>query len=758
MKKKTFQKFIAVSISLLILLGGVGWACGWFYDEDEANYSLFAPEVIHNTDYQPFFRSFHTLYEGEGKWDNVGDFNLVNIQEWKEFFQSKVDTADLNFLLYKAQIKSIDSLIFFLKRKDYSLGNSLKKNTILNYPDKSVALEFLYYIGFALRCEPYAAYVEDMWGEKKNDNPRGNVVDINKLIDRGTKAYVSAKSDFICQRYLFQLVRLHFYGGYYDECVRFYSEKEKEFTLDNSIKYRSMGYAAGALYRTKQYAKANYLYSKIYDHSSIQKISAYLCFHPVEESDWQACLSMAQTQREKNVLWHLLGIYADPLRAMTEIYKTEPASDLLDLLLVRAVNIAEEKFVPLRYYEGGSMNDSTLSFDSKKVDPKLFDFVCNVADKGNTHKPAVWNLAAGYFYLAAGNCKKADKYLEKALKVAEGDKLIAKQASVLQIVNKIERSEKLDKKFENKILSDLQWLRGDSEPGLRNANAYEWALKRLAEKYDRSGNYLRAECLDYNRHPHFYSDTLKAAQMMAFMDSPNKTEFEKYILTIHPYKKVDIIDFQAVQLAYQDRFKEALAKYQLIGSGGGALLGDPFVIHINDCHDCDHADSSHTVYTKASFLERMLGLQKEAAGNTPAAAKALFLLANGYYNMTYFGNARAMYETAIPIYSGYNPFDYYDFAQKQVQKEEELYNCTVAEKYYRRAMDLSNNKEFKAKCCFMASKCEQNRFFMGKKEDDKRDFQAGVYFRRLKSEYSKTNYYQEIIRECGYFRTFLGMN
>ncbi len=73
-------------------------------------------------------------------------------------------------------------------------------------------------------------------------------------------------------------------------------------------------------------------------------------------------------------------------------------------------------------------------------------------------------------------------------------------------------------------------------------------------------------------------------------------------------------------------------------------------------------------------------------------------------------------------------------------------------------MELSNDKNFKAQCCFMAAKCEQNKYFLKKDRKKGVDFVAGKYFKQLKDSYNNTDYYNEIIKECGYFRTYLAKN
>ncbi len=81
-------------------------------------------------------------------------------------------------------------------------------------------------------------------------------------------------------------------------------------------------------------------------------------------------------------------------------------------------------------------------------------------------------------------------------------------------------------------------------------------------------------------------------------------------------------------------------------------------------------------------------------------------------------------------------------------------NMDLAEKYYLQAASLSADKDFKARALFMAAKAEQNRYFNTRKFAT--DPQPQKHFAMLKASYSDTQYYQEIIRECGIFRSYLG--
>jgi len=83
-------------------------------------------------------------------------------------------------------------------------------------------------------------------------------------------------------------------------------------------------------------------------------------------------------------------------------------------------------------------------------------------------------------------------------------------------------------------------------------------------------------------------------------------------------------------------------------------------------------------------------------------------------------------------------------------------------------MELSDDKELKAKCCFMAAKCEQNEFYndLGAKliKIDNDNFWKSYAQEKLKyrtnfeilyNVYSDTEFYEEAIKECMYFNNFV---
>jgi hypothetical protein len=175
------------------------------------------------------------------------------------------------------------------------------------------------------------------------------------------------------------------------------------------------------------------------------------------------------------------------------------------------------------------------------------------------------------------------------------------------------------------------------------------------------------------------------------------------------------------------------------------VLWNPFNGKVKDCHDCDHAAPQKVKYTRLSFLKKMKEMETNVRNGMDVYNNSL-LLANAHYNITYHGNARVFY---------------YGKIMGEYESEVQIVDCSTARDYYQKAFDAATNDEQRAKCTYMLAKCERNEFYNDtystRKDHPEVDFLAWEGFEKLKSDYSNTQYYKEVIRECGYFRTYLGM-
>ncbi len=753
----TLKRSTLFPVSLVILIAVIMLAC---IDVEVSPYpnSFFAPEITHNKKCYEFFRSYYPLYQADYKSDYTTDFNDINIEEWTGYFKNAVAEKDLKYILYSSRLGEIDTLIFSIKKPGYPISNKLKNNSVLKIVDTRSALDFLYYAGFAKRCETYSTYVQQWWGdEEKNkaNNPRNDKASMAKLEEGGIKQIGNASSDFVRQRYAFQVLRLYFMGRDYDKCTEFYtSQKTILEATDNSIKYRSMGYLAGATNKKGDLVTANYLYSVIYGQSDYMKEACYFSFKPQEEKDFAQTLAMAKNIREKTVLWQMLGFYKDPFRAMKEIYALDPKSDMLDLLLTRAVNTEEEKFLNQTDLNEETPQASVSDIDGDTINTNLVNFIRSVADKGNTAKPYEWDLATGYLDWAKGN-NDFQKYLDKTKAEAGKDNainaLVQDEVRLIMLLDKLRHGKASDKNFEDGIVPELKWLAEDKhDTAFRKGFAYAYVMDNLSNKYAIAGNEVLAACFKHDLPYNGDINSTLLSSIITLMDKNYKTPLESYALTEFHYTRFDLIEMEAVDLLYHFKFDDALVKLNDDqGAGTEYLNADPFVIHINDNHDSDAAIKNKTEYSKKEFIQKMIELEKKAAKNSKSSAEDYFMLANGYYNMSYFGNSRILYETKATHMSEAG-FDYGGFSDTVSA----FMSCQKAQDYYDKAMNLSTDPEFKAMCCFMCAKCEQNYFFCHKPKNYKGDFKSGKYFSELKADYTSTKYYQEIIQECGYFATY----
>lgn len=736
MKKKHLKRYSLLLISSITLTALTILACGggdWYMDEG----SMFSPHIINQPKYTPFFRTMETpFYDG---YDDAGAevFRKTNAEEWIGFLGAGVTEDGINYWLYEASINQVDSMIFDIKGKAANLTTKSKKYSLKTTAPAAKATSFLYYLGFAKRNESFAVIETDYgW----NDKPaKVAEVSITKQISGGLNFYTKSTEPFLKERYAFQLVRLYFFNKEYDKAISFFNEQETAFRVNGSMKWRSLGYKAAALYRQKKYVESNYLYSVIYDQYQPLRKSAYLSFHPLAKAEWEQCLSATKSVKEKEVLWQLSGLHTDDILAMKEILKLNPASDMADLLLVRAVN-SEEGLI-------GS--GSYLHEDEDKkhsIDKNLLAFLNDMSGNTSSLNPVIWHFAAAYLNYLNNDFVLGDQQMKRAEKYKEDNAFNKSEYHLINALGKVRRMTVITEKEEKVLLPDLVVLYNKETAELkdfRSSNAKEWIRKSLATLFNQKGEIEKAELLYPGTNPEQFVGEENIKKMIAYYENPTKSAFEKLWFGNAFLTRPDYSELLAIRYTQQDRLEEAANVFKTIHEEV-TLPGNPFTIHIRDCHDCDHEAVQKTKYSKNSFVNKMIEMKQTALAKPEEAAQNYFLVANGFYNMTYFGNARLFYDNRVD-----NSIYRYEHPLVPEEKND------LALKYYLLALQHATDKEFKARCTFMAAKCEQNTFFMNMPKDYKGDFKSGVYFASLKKEYASTKYYSEIIKECGYFKTYI---
>jgi len=654
----------------------------------------------------------------------------------------------LSFLLYKMSAPDLDALAASLAGGQSSLSGRAKALRGPLLKSRQDAVSALAYLGFAKRVEPIARAQEAdrSWDAVSKPAPPQveSAARAARLIEDGRGSLKKGAAPFLERRYHFQILRLLFYSGKYDECISYYEEHRTVFSAADSIRYRAMDLAAGSLYHKEDFSKADYLYSLIFDRCPPLKKSALRSFHPQEEADWRQTLALACDKHETAILWQMFGIRTDGLRAIAEIRAIDPKSRLLPLLLVREVNKAEE---------GASLSSYRRTVNEERapvqrVSPELLAQICKIADAGDADKPYLWHLALAHLLALDADAPAAQARLGLAFKSMGRDASAREQARRTLLFARIRGLAAADKNLEGYFAAELSRLK--SPPDLRAEFLSDWAFAALGNVYDRSQDLVRSLMLADVPTADLYQDNEKVDGFIALLKRPGKSAFDQFVAGHYGYDAGQLMELEALNHLYSGRIRQAAEAFSR-AKGPAAekkLLADPFLIHINDCHDCDFEAPKKTEYTKPVFVRRLYELEQKAQGTGEPAAQASFELANGLYNMSYFGNARDVYET------GHGNFA--DLPRNM--------DMAAAEKYYQRALQLSSDREFQATAAFMAAKAEHNRLYASAagsvdyelgKYFEKNGIPAGRYYELLRKSYWDTKYYSEIIEECGYFKSWV---
>ncbi|PTR01390.1 hypothetical protein C8P68_101624 [Mucilaginibacter yixingensis] len=726
MRRRWALSLIVFSVSVTCA-AGIVWACA-DYENDDA--SSFAPEYFVNKHYSPFFYdSFNRYYYGADSSqiiDNNSRYNQLIAGEWRTFLGQQLSPAQVDFLLFHSKKQQADSLEKIVLNKLDGRGKT-----------------FFNYLPLMKDCEYYSISEGDGWYEKvPRKIPPANVE------KRITTALSGFRDPFIRERLWFQLVRYHYFQDTTGrKAIVSFNKYEKEFQ-HNFLYYRTLGYLAGAEYAEKDYAHANYHYSLCYNYTWQMYLPSQWSFHPQEEADWRQTLKLAKTNEEKITLWHLLGLENDPVRAIRMIARIDPHSEKLDLLLARLINTEEA---------GTPQTDGTITPHpplSKNATVGLIDSIANLK---TVSKPYYWHLAAGYMHYMYADYKAAQHYYALAGKeIPAGNNELAAQCKLLNILLSVSTLPHLDKQTETKLIEPLNWLADlrDSKKqvaNLRFTTALQFVTDTISKIYLRQGERVKAET--FKTAPHIYVDSMATDSLEKLLEKPAKTPFERAMLRYYPVKARQLYYQQALLATYDENINAALRFMNKADSlKNSDLPANPFNSSIGDCHECEFGLTKPAV-TPLKFLQAIQALKQNIATGKDVYRSAL-QLGNAYYNITHYGNSRLYFQTDLTG-SPSQPGDY-DSDYKAI-----FTSPNIAQKYYEVALKKAPDNEARAKCAYLLSKCERNDFYNNHANPSAYEYYdsippAGQWVKELKSKYATTAYYKEVLKECGYFRTYDG--
>jgi len=732
MMKKIYWKMCAAlcsAVAVVMIAYGVIYACA---GGDEFWMSDFAPEAyVNDSSYMPLFYAPTEVFYGIGfDTEHVSRFNEANVEDWLKYIGDNADTETVKTLLLNDEDGKITAL---LNTAVQTKKRAAAPYDVMNVADEKVK-NFITFMQLAKEIETSSTFKFEYWDY---DETKKAPVTSAQVVARAEKLYAETKDTFLKNRYWFQAMKANFYSANRGNAINFF-EKTQNTIEHNTLYYRGLAYVAGAQYKAKNYTVSNYLYSVVFHGCPALRTMAAYNFHPQEQADFQAALTLTKTADERAALWALFGYYADEVLAIQEIYKVNPKSEHLDYLLTRLVNKQEWVLNGESFHSA----DEYRKHLKEKSNKEALQVVTTIAREGKTHTPHLWNLAAGFLNIYAGNNALATQLFDKVEKEGPKSALATDQLHVLRLFNTLHSTTTMTAAAEGRLVTDLNWLYNAKKENneLRDSQLYFWSRQYISFLYKQQGNAVYAEL--FNPDVTFYRKPANTEAMKAFLHKGAHTPWETMIKKSYNVTLGEIYEYQGIMSAYAGKLDEAIGFFQQGKVGDAELLGNPFNGKIKDCHDCDHAAAQKVKYTKLAFLQKMKEMQMHIDKNEDVYNNSL-LLASAYYNMTYYGNARVFYYNRIVGQDG-NDIDEY-FAPQ-------LLNCATADRYYKMAFAAATTDEQRAKCVYMMAKCERNHKFKG---DPEHESLAWDGFVQLKTKYAQTKYYKEVLKECGYFSIYL---
>jgi hypothetical protein len=735
-----FSVFITSCIVIIIACSGI----------DFTYYSHFSPEV------SDLDSSFEPLFISEDLFSNYSDFEYYSkrfntniIDEWRGYLGDRISINDIEyFLLDNNSTNEINELYATMKNSHQS-GILNKRFSVFDSKIKGF-IQFLYY---AKQIEAISLQQLDVW-----DLEQGMIRNYPspEIIAELENRYHVESDPFLKNRYWFQVAKAKYYSIDKSSIISFF-DKTKETVSKNNLYYRALSYVAGAHYKQHNYTLSNYLYSIVYDKCKEMRSIAAYNFHPQEQTDFDSSLHLASNNNEKIALWTLYGYYADELKAIREISKLDTKNEHIDFLLAHYINNEEKRLNSEAEYTNAVEYKNLLK---ENVNPEAVLLIDSIARQENTSRPFLWYMGAGYFQILAGNYKLADIYLEKSSKLVSNKPLAVNQIRLLQLVNNILRIDTITQNQEEKLVSELDWLYNkcpnDRMKSFRYNHTVSWSKIYLSSLYKSQGNNIFSEILDPS--PNFYINQYNIDNMIEYLTKKDMSSWDSILIGQYAYTLSDIYDYASIMNTYihPENLNKSLYYMELSQHANDTLDCDPFIHTIKEIYYCSEGNGNppNKRFTKIDLLRQMNDLQVLIAKGE-STYEHFLALGNAFYNITYFGNSREYYFN--PIIDNYG--NYVDPLYKSW-----FLNSSIANSYYSNAVQVAKNNEQKALCVYLMSKCERNTFHTERYYEDgffrsfhnqDTNYLAWNGFIKLKNEYSNTSFYQQVIQECGYFKSYL---
>lgn len=755
--------------------------CSYEYDDAMLYYNIFEQTAISDKILFPFLRDTRMFFDaGEKK---VSNPYLGNLMLWKELLP-KWSLEDLDLVLNNSD----DAQFEKIWKK-----NSGKKD-----------IEAKEYMQFArMSSDTMSFKYRRSWNY--DDILQNKEIDINPILTEGYSKFEKVKNEQLRLRYAYQIIRALHYTKRYADAIDFFESRVLDQFEKTEIYYYTVDQVAGCYYSNGDYQKAAYLFFTVFDKSIDRKHSAVLsygfCSHHMSGMD------ESKITDEDRIGWLTLQAWQgrSNVSALKKAVAIDPADSRVELLFMRALNDVEREVWP-RYQ--GIFDDGLPDFtdNAKNAIQVLSSVADSIIRHTDIRNKDFWLLGGSYLDFLNGDVKTASFKINQV----KPEKFTEQKQKLIHLYEVFkwkaigeEQAKYIEQNFQSIFeLKNYEWWENTGP-------AWQFLiLDQLSHLYYKSGQLAESFLCrnELNRLENISSHKLIDA-LIAFAEKENKTTLEKLLMGrsgLSPQEALSYV-YEVKGLYYLQEANAKEGHNWLKKSKKHAVKTESnisariFSNNTIECFECDEekvmvdsvflADAFSFIkpkFDKLELAENLLRLDSITQSATAWKARlANYLLANYYFNVSNTGyfrgtltndvncchgfylerNAKNTFANSvddrITKSLGYNlygvsqyPVTYYGLAKKSYA-------------HYEKVIETSTNAELNARCLYMMAKCELNTYYNDLAYENRNDWHGVSYdggtisshyrksFKKLKSEYSNTNFYSEALKECSFFSYYV---
>lgn len=776
---KLWGSFVSVVVASL-LCASILYACAGG-EEDAAMYiGLFRPDISELQGREAAY-FYPDAILAEWKVDTERE----NIEDWKRFLKGATD-EDVRAFVYEMPLAKLEQLRGDIEsKKPLDVSNS---NAFVRHIVQQRDLPLLDYVIFARESAPLFE-VKDPWAYEAPDSLK-----TFQLVSRAYSQFNATKSEFLKDRYAYQVLRFFHVNGDYEPLIQFYEEHVAKRHSSSPVLAWSRSLYAGALYRTKEYPRAYAEFAHVFEASTRYRTAALLGGRWAKQSGGaktaEAALAMMKTPEAKARVLALTAYleYDNASKLIEKIAELTPNSQELEVLVAREINKLEMALQPLEAtawasYVPGEKNASSKS--AREEVAELKRIVKSLQAKGEN--PALWETTTAYLTYLEGDIDASRQLIASAEKKKKTQK-IREQLEILSLFLDAQTL-RLDEAGEAKLLQALRPLaeRISKQPiDSRKTVALSYSDRAFAHvvghvlstRYAKEGridkevatillpqrltNYVFLS--DPGEYGGAFDRMQKATpaemeRIRRYVVTP-KTEYDKFLLKGFPYsfdrlteiagtRYIDTHDFKGASNVLQ-QMKDQNDSFPIFAFDeprrAYAIDGSPLPSYLEEGITVKGLPKEGG---KLAFAKAMANLEPQVKNpKNDEDYKAAYVYAKGLYNIGSRGNSWEL--------SQYDRSVYYQEIFAKSRPKDEFYTANAARKMFEKVAAGATDPELRARALFMAA--------LSLQQTTDWSYDTGVptgsyftenrYFKELKKDYTTTQFYQDAVGKCSFLRDF----